>query len=208
MFVRGNHETCARGGEGWFRLLYPLPMPPTCLDYTEPYKISLGEVDLLVLDSAITNDFAELPEQVAAFKAQFETLRQLATDDSWLITHKPLYVFGHAGEQNGVEQLFIDQRVLQEASENDFPATIRLFMGGHVHLFENLSFGRGRPPQLVVGNSGTQMDPPVTTPLPGLEIAGSDVTSGLNVDEFGFVTMHRQGRRWTATLRDVEGGRC
>jgi hypothetical protein len=205
VFVRGNHETCARGGEGWFRILYPFPMPPTCLDYTEPYKISLGKVDLLVLDSAITDDFAEPPDQVAAFKAQFETLRQLATDDSWLITHKPLYVFGHAGEQNGVEQLFIDQLVLQEASENDFPATIRLFIGGHVHLFENLSFGPGRPPQLVVGNSGTLLDPPVTTPLPGLEIAGMPVASGVNRAEFGFVTLQRHRHRWTATLRDVEG---
>ena len=79
-----------------------------------------------------------------------------------------------------MEQLLIDQRVLQEASENDFPATIRLFMGGHIHLFENLSFGPGRPPQLVVGNSRTHMDPPVTTPLPGLEIGGMPVASGVN----------------------------
>ena len=206
VFVRGNHETCARGGEAWFRFLYPLSMPATCEDYTAPYKIPLGDVDLLILDSAITNDFEEPPEQVAAFRAQFEAVRQLATGDSWLITHKPMYAFGHAGEQNGVEQLFIDQQVLQEASANDFPAGIRLFIGGHIHLFETLSFGRGRPPQLVVGNSGTELDPPVTTSLPGLETAGLEVTSGMNLAEFGFVTMQRQGRRrWTATLRDVEG---
>lgn len=205
VFVRGNHETCARGGEAWFRFLYPRPMPPTCEDYTEPYKIPLGDVDLLVLDSAITNDFEEPPDQVAAFRAQFDALRRMATGPSWLVTHKPLYVFGHAGVQNGVEQLFIDQLVLQEASDNDFPATIRLFIGGHIHLFETLSFGHRRPPQLVIGNSGTQLDPPVTTPLPGLEMAGLEVTSGVNVAEFGFVTMQRHGRRWTATLRDVEG---
>ena len=206
VFVRGNHETCARGGEAWFRFLYPLSMPATCEDYTAPYKIPLGDVDLLILDSAITNDFEEPPEQVAAFRAQFEAVRQLATGDSWLITHKPMYAFGHAGEQNGVEQLFIDQQVLHEASANDFPAGIRLFIGGHIHLFENLSFGRGRPPQLVVGNSGTELDPPITTSLPGLEMAGLEVTSGVNLAEFGFVTMQRQGRRrWTATLRDVEG---
>ena len=206
VFVRGNHETCARGGEAWFRFLYPRSMPATCEDYTAPYKIPLGDVDLLILDSAITNDFEEPPEQVAAFRAQFEAVRQLATGDSWLITHKPMYAFGHAGEQNGVEQLFIDQQVLQEASANDFPAGIRLFIGGHIHLFETLSFGRGRPPQLVVGNSGTELDPPVTTSLPGLEMAGLEVTSGMNLAEFGFVTMQRQGRRrWTATLRDVEG---
>ena len=37
-------------------------------------------------------------------------------------------------------------------------------------------------------------------------MAGLEVTSGMNLAEFGFVTMQRQGRRrWTATLRDVEG---
>jgi hypothetical protein len=205
VFVRGNHETCARGGEGWFRILYPLPMPPACADYTEPYRIPLGPVDLLVLDSAIANDFAEPPDQVAAFRAQFDIVRQLATDESWLLSHKPLYVFGHAGVQNGVEQLFIDQLVLQEASSNDFPPTIRLFIGGHIHLFENLSFGPSRPPQLVVGNSGTKLDPPATTPLPGLEIAGLEVASGVNLAKFGFVVLERHHRRWTATLRDVEG---
>jgi len=45
---------------------------------------------------------------------------------------------GHAGTQNGVEQLFIDQEVLQAASGNQFPATIRLFVGGHAHLFEHV----------------------------------------------------------------------
>jgi len=61
-------------------------------------------------------------------------LRQLARRESWLVTHKPLYAFGHAGFHNGEEQLFIDQEVLQAASENDFPAAIRLFLGGHIHF--------------------------------------------------------------------------
>src|SRR5262245_17587038 len=131
VFVRGNHEICTRGGQAWFRFLDPRPLPATCEDYMEPYKIPVGMLDLIVMDSSITDDFAEPPEQVAAFRAQFDILRQMVTRDSWLVTHKPLYVFGHAGVQNGVEQLFIDQLVLQDASENDFPAGIRLFIGGH-----------------------------------------------------------------------------
>ncbi len=206
VFVRGNHETCARAGENWFRFLYPLPRPASCVDYTEPYKIPLGNLDLLILDSAITDDFQVPPDQVAAFRAQFETLRRLATGPSWLVTHKPLYVFGHAGEHDGVEQLFIDQQVLQAASENDFPSSIGLFIGGHIHLFEALSFAGKRPPQMVVGNSGTLLDPPVVTPLTGLEIAGLEVASGLNVAQFGFVTMRRLFfGAWTAVVRDVAG---
>jgi len=205
VFVRGNHEICTRGGQAWFRILDPRPMPATCEDYTAPYKIPVGPIDLVVLDSSITNDFAEPPEQVAAFRAQFDIVRRLVTGDSWLLTHKPLYVFGHAGVQNGVEQLFIDQLVLQQASENDFPTAIRLFIGGHIHLFETLSFGAARPPQLVVGNSGTLLDPAVTTPLTGLEMAGLPVASGSTRDAFGFVTMDRHGPRWVSTLRNVDG---
>src|SRR6185369_3160552 len=104
----------------------------------------------------------------------------------------PLYVFGHLGSENGVETLFIDQEVLQEASANSFPAGVRLFIGGHVHLFETLTFGAGRPPQMTVGNSGTALDPPITTPLAGLEIAGRKVTDGDAVDRFGYVTVERR----------------
>src|SRR5262245_44478758 len=81
----------------------------------------------------------------------------------------------------------------------------RLFIGGHIHLFETLSFGPARPPQLVVGNGGTLLDPTVTTPLTGLEMAGLPVASGSTLDSFGFVTIDRQGPRWRATLRDVDG---
>ncbi|HXJ77882.1 MAG TPA: metallophosphoesterase [Candidatus Methylomirabilis sp.] len=207
VFVRGNHEICSRGGEAWFRVLSPLPMPPICVDYTDPYKISLGNVDLLILDSAITDDTSIPPDQVAAFKVQFDVLREMVTGDSWLVTHKPLYVFGNAGEQNGVEQLFIDQQVLQTASGNDFPLDIRLFIGGHVHLFETLSFGfgNGRPPQLVAGISGTELSAAVTTPLTGLEMAGLEVTSGTTEHQFGFVVMQKGTTQWTATLRGVDG---
>lgn len=206
VFVRGNHEICDRGGPAWFRILSPLPMPADCVEYTEPYKIRLDRLDLLVLDSAITDDFEVKPEQVAAYRPQFEAVRRLATRESWLLTHKPMYVFGSAGVQNGMEQLFIDQEVLQAASENDVPTTIQLFVGGHIHFFETLTFGGGRrPPQLVVGNSGTALDPAVMTPLPGLVIAGLPVAGGLNRARFGFVTLEASGEGWHAVLRDVAG---
>ena len=205
VFLRGNHEICARGGAAWFRILSPLPMPARCVDYTDPYRISLDGLDLIVLDSAISNDFENPADQVAAYRGQFDTVRRLATRESWLLAHKPIYVFGHLGVRDGVEQLFMGQGVLQEASGNDFPATIQLLMGGHVHLFESLSFGGGRPPQLVVGNSGTQLDPPITTPLAGLVIAGRPVADGLSLARFGFMTLRATEAGWQGVLRDVAG---
>jgi hypothetical protein len=205
VFLRGNHEICARGGPAWFRLLSPLPVPAACADFTEPYRIALGPVDLLVLDSAIADDFAVTPDQVAAYRAQFEALRRLAARESWLLSHKPVYVFGHAGVRDGVEELYVDQEVLQTASENDFPAAIRLLLGGHAHLFEALTFGGARPPQITVGNSGTALDPPITTPLAGLTMAGLPVKQGMTVTRFGFVTLEAGDAGWDVVLRDVDG---
>jgi hypothetical protein len=205
VFMRGNHEICARGGTAWFRVLSPLPLPGECVDYTEPYQIRLDRFDLLVLDSAIANDFQIPPDQVAAYQQQFDAVRRMATRESWLLTHKPIYAFGHAGVKDGVEQLFIDQEVLQAASENDFPATIQLFIGGHLHSFETLAFGSSRPPQIVVGNSGTLLDQAVSTPLPGLTIAGMTVAGGVSLARFGFMTLEAIDGGWHAVLRDVAG---
>src|SRR5439155_64627 len=48
VMVRGNHELCARGGHGWFRLLDPHPASPDCLDRTDAYWLSAGGLALLM----------------------------------------------------------------------------------------------------------------------------------------------------------------
>ncbi|MFX8848454.1 hypothetical protein ABTM68_19140, partial [Acinetobacter baumannii] len=59
--ARGNHETCSRGGQGWWRLLDPRPLESArdCNDpandakgdYSPPYAVSLGErAQVVVMD--------------------------------------------------------------------------------------------------------------------------------------------------------------
>jgi hypothetical protein len=55
---------------------------------------------------------------------------------------------------------------------------VQIVVSGHLHLFEILSFTTTRPPQLVVGNSGTALDPGISTPLSGLEIGDAIVDLG------------------------------
>lgn len=206
VFVVGNHEDCERAGIGFFRMLDPRPMPTACPPYTDPYAINYVEPQLIVMDNSNVNDYEIEPEQLAAYTKQFEQINQMAHGTTWLLMHDPMYVFGHAGEENGQEKLFQDQPTLQQASNNTFPPSVQTFISGHIHLFEVLSFGQGRPPQLVVGNSGTLLDPPVTTPLTGLEIAGMKVAHGTMLDKFGFVVMERAGENWSIALKDVAGG--
>ena len=56
IFIRGNHEACARAGEGWFRFLEPRARPATCTDDTEPYVVPLTAVVLGVIDSSPASD--------------------------------------------------------------------------------------------------------------------------------------------------------
>lgn len=205
VLVRGNHEVCERAGEGWFRFLDPGPLPARCADFSDPYTVQVGGLQLLMLDSANADDIHESPQQVAIYRQQFETLRRLAGPNAWLLTHRPLWAFGHLGEQNGSETLFRDNPNLQAASGNVLPGGVRLVLSGHIHLFEWLRFAGPRPPQVVAGNGGTLLDPPITTPLSGLQIAGLPVVAGTDWDAFGFLTLDAAGSDWLLTPYDAAG---
>jgi hypothetical protein len=170
-----------------------------------------------MLDSSAASDTSVDPAQVAIYRQQFDRLRAIAGARALFVTHRPMWVFGHAGEMNGMETLFRDNPTLQAGSENLLPPGVELALSGHVHLFELLSFDPTpefpRPPQLVVGNSGTELDHPISTPLSGLEIAGATVRFGETLDRFGWVSMERDDdglagdaarcrRSSTARLRD------
>jgi hypothetical protein len=205
VFTRGNHELCSRNGAAWFRLFDPRPIPATCEDFTDPYAIPAGDVHLLLFDSSNADDFSAHPDQVAIYAPQFAALHNLAQGNAWLLTHRPIWIFGHAGTKDGVEQLFRDNPTLQAASQNMLPSNVQLVLSGHIHLLELLSFNGGRLPQFAVGNSGTLLDHAITTPLAGLEIASATVATGTVIDQFGFVTMAQSSRDWIVTARDVNG---
>lgn len=206
VIVRGNHEDCSRAGNGYFRLLDPRPLPQACPDYTDPYAISYMEPQLLVMDNSFVNDYEIEPAQLDAYKAQLEKINaDAAKATTWLLLHDPMYAVGSAGVQNGQEQLFQDQPTLQQAINNTFPETMQAFVAGHLHIFETISFGQGRPPQLLVGNSGTKLDPQMQTPLKGMEIAGMTIEDGVNLAKFGYAAMFRSGDHWAIGVRDADG---
>jgi hypothetical protein len=204
--TRGNHESCSRAGGVWFRFLDPRPYDGTCSNYTEPYAIEVGGLQLLMFDSSNASDTSVDPAQVAILRAQFDTVRRIAGKRSFFVTHRPVWAFGHSGVQNGQEVLFQDNPTLQAASENQLPDGVIAVLSGHIHLFELLGFDASRPPQLVLGDSGTELDHAVTSPLDGLEIGGATVASSTTQDEFGFATLEASGEGWSFILRDLAGG--
>jgi hypothetical protein len=109
------------------------------------------------------------------------------------------------GEEDGTEQLYRDDENLQAASHNELPASVGAVISGHLHLFEALGFDGGRAAQLIVGNGGTELDPPISTLLTGLDIAGATVAEGRSFDGYGYVTLERVPAGWNFTLLNENG---
>ena len=65
VMVRGNHESCLRAGQGWWRMIDPRPLLQGAIatmrandrigDYSEPYAVPLGnDAQLIVFDTSNT----------------------------------------------------------------------------------------------------------------------------------------------------------
>ena len=81
VFTRGNHESCDRAGEGWFRFLDTGAMPSACQIYTDPYSVPLGSLQLVELDSAEADDAVLYSDQIAAYQQQFAKLQPLVGNE-------------------------------------------------------------------------------------------------------------------------------
>ncbi len=200
-FTRGNHEECSRAGRGWFTFLDPNPPFPDCQEFTPPYVIDIGLVNLLMLDSSAAKDNSAPEGMVQTYASQIATLENASGDNAWFVTHHP---FWGIGEDSG--ELFMINDTLQAASKNVLTGGINVVLSAHIHLFEMLNFVGDRQPQFVIGISGTELDPPVTDPLEGVEIGGATVSDAVVLNnQFGFVLMELVGEVWQMSIRDVEG---
>jgi uncharacterized protein (TIGR03437 family) len=199
VFTRGNHETCDRAGDGWFRFLDPRPMPASCQTYTDPYSISIGQVQLVELDSGAADDtiVPADPGIVAAYVPQFAKVAQLAGSNAWLLTHRPIWAIRSNANSN---------IVLQAASQNVLPSGIQVVLSGHTHTFQTFTFSPTRAPQLVIGNSGDSLAANPTVQLVGFVLGNATVTQGTSLAGFGFSTMAPAGGgTWNITAFDSNG---
>jgi hypothetical protein len=202
--ARGNHELCSRAGPGYFYFLDPHssllggerscpvqragtdPLPN--LAFVPPYRVELGALRLVVLDSANACDLR--PNLQEVYARQLEQAAELAERrPAWLVTHRPVWgvdaAFPPAGYQVGSNVAL--QQALRRTERGAFPPEVELVLSGHDHRFETLSFpGTARPPQLVIGNSGVGL---TNNPLEGAfatEVDGA-LAQGLAASAFGYL---------------------
>ena len=198
--VRGNHEICRRGGTGWFRLLDPYPARPDCVDRTEPYRLSIGGLELLLFDGADADDFIAPPDKVAAYADQLARLLAEAPPHSWLLTHKPVWAMAQ-GELSGLTT----NQTEQAAIRGHVPAALDLVLAGHLHDFISYEFGPERPAQLIVGTGGDTLLALGRSPIVGAEIDGMTVRQGFATARFGYFIMERTATGWDGTLHAPDG---
>ena len=224
--VRGNHESCARGGQGWWRLLDPRPLAPRrdCNDAADDavgdagsaYPVPLGRGgQVVVADLAAVGDEAT-PADDPRFADTTRVWHDIAAQSTrasftFMAAHKPVLGF------KSVKGNRADIRTATEGLTSVFgtldplllPAGIDVVLSGHEHVWQQVGYGGRLPSQFITGFSGTQED---SVPLP-VALPPSATTAGVRPDTFsswsdgfGYMTLERRGRgRWAATVWDVHG---
>lgn len=227
--ARGNHEECARAGNGYFLFMdprpgtwddcAPVPGPGGTLTATQvataPYAIDLPvrpgrALRMVVADSAEGSD-THITPAAALMAPRFQAAARLAAPargrESWLISHRP--VFGYVSSQvvpAGSSPWASADTV--QASRGTL-AGYRLIVSGHIHVAQVVQVP-GEATQLTLGNGGTELEPATGYALPAFGPGTPPYpapTSAWTLAEFGYAVA-RPGSapgRWAMRLRDMDG---
>jgi len=234
VFVRGNHEECARAGQGWFRLLAPEPWTSarSCdlaaddddANFSPPYAVPLGAGrQLIVFDSAAAGwkplDRSHPHDAAAwnAYTAHWQAVAALAARPgvhSVFASHHPVLAFAPDPRPDATEPFPGTASLLETMKAQNGPALyppgIALALHGHVHLFEALAFADGHPATIVAGHGGDLRDPRLPDPLPSHATPAPGVRPGqvTTSDAFGFLLLTRADAGpadWNLTAYRAEG---
>lgn len=198
LFVRGNHESCARSWRGWFYYLDPRPFTSACDLFSPPYSVKLGKFHVINFDSSAVNENQAVAEQVATYSSQLVSLH---ASNAWLVAHHPFWgVRAGGADQPPVAQTI----VLQQAWDQAEPKGIDVVLSGHTHLFEVLSYGPERPLQIVAGDGGTKLADPVPAQVNGMDVHGVMVAESETREAFGYTELVSHGSGWQMRLTDLD----
>lgn len=215
IMARGNHEMCGRAGKGWFVFLdTTLPTPPStglCTDFSSPFSVNIGEVDIFNMDTACAEDSDAPSNLVDQYSGEFETLANIQTSSSWLLTHHPMWGIDDE-KKSSSDPKCCTNLTLQTAAEMNFPDSVEFVLSGHIHLFQYLNFNKsgksGTPSQLITGASGVELNSSSTESIKDMKVAEMKIEEGKTIDEFGFSTIEfKSDGTIEVALRDVSGNK-
>jgi predicted phosphodiesterase len=213
VFARGNHESCNRGGRGWFRLLDAGDTPQLCpggaaAPFAVPLDSTTGEgVRLHILDSADTSDRLRPADAVAAFKAGIETVTPEGGRSEWIVTHRPVWGLVPVARIGPFGPLNVPINATEQAAaQGERLEDVQLILSGHIHHFASFSFGKPRPAQLIVGTGGDIGEAGDAKSPEGdvVEIDNLEAKS-LEFERFGYFVFDRAGADWRGAFKDTTG---
>lgn len=229
VMVRGNHESCARAGQGWWRMIDPRPLLSgrDCNnasdddqgDYSDPYAVPLGEgAQLIVMDTSNTSGKAIPAGDIRQrkYRDSYEKLEKLSRQATYNIVanHQPILGFDASQDKPGMATLHPGnlgiQSVFRSINPLLLPPGVDVLLSGHIHVWQQVSFSSPHPTQFVTGFSGTLED---MVPLPDKLPSGATPAQGAVVEQhsswvsgFGFMTMERKGAaQWDVKVWDTDG---
>lgn len=203
VFVRGNHEECARSGTGWLRLLGPLRVDANaaCSEHVAPWAVSLGAVTLAVLDDAHASDLTAPDDLVTLYRADLAAVQRMAPAPVWLVMHRPIW---------GVVELAFGMvvggnRTMMAAQEpGGIPTNVALLLAGHIHTFEAINYVTGAPPQIIAGEGGDLLDR-APRDLSERSVGALKIASGLSLPGYGFLLLTREADHWAIHVMTQDG---
>ncbi len=181
LMVRGNHESCARGGIGFFLFFSPqrstaLQCAPEMVDgavvvpsndisptWNATWLVGDSDatahtLDLEIIDSAYGQDGtvdAYAATQRSSYVAAASHVAKSRPDEAWLLTHRP--IFGMISTQftdGGPVWTSADQAAASQGLLGGFS----LVLSSHIHVAQAVNIP-GQPAQIVLGNGATELDP-------------------------------------------------
>jgi hypothetical protein len=223
IMVRGNHETCNRAGQGWYRFLdtnsysatksCDLATNDSVGNYNDPWAVTVdGDTQFIAFDSANTSKSYYSPSTKPADVTPFNNYTTELTEAgvfaantnllSIFAVHHPVLGFTPvAGAQPTFGNPGLQSVMFAKYANAFYPPGVALAMHGHVHDFQGISFSSGHPATFVAGHGGDNLDAafPATITAQPVDNAhfspATTVTTGeVTVQNaFGFLVMDRLG---------------
>lgn len=139
-------------------------------DFLPTYIVPFGGLNLLVHDSSFANDGAVDANMARNFDYEMTAVLNALPPNSRniVVTHKPMFgmVAGATTDGGNFTQQYAYLGAptgAASAFSAGVPVKIPFFLAGHIHAFQYVNFADNvtYAPQLVVGNSGDNLDPPL-----------------------------------------------
>ena len=235
--LRGNHELCTRGGNGFFLTMDPAfgtasacaptgdGVAPAVYSPTWSVDLSIAgdrSLRLVSVDSANGSD-GSIDTSIAALQTPlFQQANKLAqgSQEAWLLTHRPIASIssslylpmppGSATNWTSVTNAYSSYGLLDRFD---------LMFSSHNHLAQAVTVPT-LPPQIVLGNGGTQLDPPIGYAIPaygplnggqGQVLApGKEVPTATSLKtwlKFGYSVATPTKSGWRLVMKDASGDR-